>query len=112
MPTIPKLKRKRRTYFTKEKNKLYSNRKYQELRTLKLKETPWCELCYKEYKEGKRNLADIQLAQEVHHVKQLTDKGITKEEQLSRLLDYNNLMSLCTYHHHIIHGDKNIKQNK
>lgn len=56
---------------------------------------PLCEMCEK---EGKTTPAT-----DVHHINSPFDDGLTEDERLGRLLDPNNLMALCQYHHGLIH---------
>jgi 5-methylcytosine-specific restriction enzyme A len=79
----------------KQRQKIYNNKKWTDLRTSKLMCDPLCEDCLK---EGKSTLAT-----QVHHNKSFMSTNDPMER--NRLAyDYSNLVSLCTYHHKLRHG--------
>ncbi|MFV0270315.1 MAG: hypothetical protein ACK5HZ_01320 [Macellibacteroides fermentans] len=52
-------------------------------------------------KEGKTKLGE-----DVHHIISfLSTNDPNKRKQLA--FDYNNLMTICKYHHQLIHNEKN-----
>lgn len=73
---------------------LITSKEWTELRALKVKNNPCCEMCLKEGRWCK--------TQEVHHIIPI-ERGRTFEEMKAYAFDYHNLMSLCKEHHHKIH---------
>ena len=74
--------------------KYYQSPKWKELRAYKFANTPYCEVCDRQ--------SIVKECDEIHHkIPFLTGK--TEEEKWSLLLDYNNLISCCSYHHHLFH---------
>ena len=102
MPTI-NLNRKKKTFTKNDDNKLnarvYNTVIWKNLRLNYLMENPLCELCLKENR--------IKSACEVHHIKEISN-GKTLEEKQNICYNANNLMSLCLFHHHSIHNNKNL----
>lgn len=89
-------KRKRnRTDKEKLRVKLYNKKAWKRLRLGYLMYHPLCEMCEKEKK--------VTPATDVHHINSPFEDGLTDEERIGRLLDANNLMSLCQYHHGLTH---------
>lgn len=100
MPTLKKPeKQKNRSINDEERKKIYATTKWRKLRLAKLMEQPLCEMCLK---EGKTKLGE-----DVHHIISfLSTNDPNKRKQLA--FDYNNLMTICKYHHQLIHnGEKN-----
>ena len=105
MPYIKKLPNKKKKYSNSRKRnrtdkeklrvKLYNNKKWKKLRLGYLIYHPLCEKCLEENK--------VTNATDIHHINSPFDDGLTDEERLGRLLDPNNLMALCKYHHGMIH---------
>ena len=86
----------------KQRQKIYNNSKWIELRKSKLMSDPLCEDCLL---EGKTTLAT-----EVHHNKSfMSTNNQMDRERLA--YDYDNLVSLCTYHHKLRHGTIKPKEN-
>ena len=74
------------------------NRKeWKELRGRKLKENPYCEYCEE---KGLKVRATC-----IHHIKEV-ESGDTEEESKALCYDFDNLVSLCEYHHHNLHNGK------
>ena len=72
----------------------YNTTGWKKLRNAYLMQHPLCEMCLK---EGKTSITE-----EIHHkIPILT--GLTDSERTSLLLNANNLIALCKYHHHLIH---------
>ena len=84
---------KRRTLYTR----LMNRKEWKELRERKLKENPYCEFCEK---EGAKIKATC-----IHHIKEV-ESGNTEEESIALCYDFENLVSLCEYHHHKLHNEK------
>ena len=96
-------KRKRnRTDKEKLRVKLYNNSKWKKLRLGYLIHHPLCEMCEKEN--------TITSATDVHHINSPFEDGLTDEQRLGRLLDPNNLMALCQYHHGLLHFNQQKKK--
>ena len=74
--------------------KYYQSSKWKSLRTYKFIETPFCEVCERQ--------GIIKQCDEVHHLRKFLS-GKTEEEKWILLLDYSNLCSCCTHHHHLFH---------
>lgn len=94
MPTINKVKKKR--VYNKHTNggKLHAKFATSSLRESYIMEHPLCEMCLE---EGKTTPVE-----EVHHKIPICT-GKDELEQLTLAMDYNNLISLCKYHHYLIH---------
>ena len=93
--------RKKNSTKAKLRAKLYNNSKWRKLRESYLMYHPMCEMCEKENK--------VTPARDVHHINSPFEDGLTDSERLGRLLDSTNLMSLCQYHHGLLHFQQ---QNK
>lgn len=74
--------------------KYYSSQEWKTLRNNYYQLHPCCEVCARQDK--------IVSADEVHH-KHKFSSGLTEEAKWRLLLNSNNLISLCTYHHDIAH---------
>jgi 5-methylcytosine-specific restriction enzyme A len=79
---------------------IYQDKRWKGLRTLKLRNNPICEDCFKKgiYKQ----------TEEVHHIIPW-ERGKDKEEQELLAFDYNNLKSLCLECHKEAHRELNKK---
>lgn len=89
-------KRKRnRTDKEKLRVRLYNNSKWKKLRLGYLMSHPLCQKCLE---NGK-----VTPATSVHHINSPFDDGLNDEQRIGRLLDANNLMSLCHQCHGLIH---------
>lgn len=95
MPTIIRLKDiKKKEPKENISQKYYNNKGWRILRNSYIRKHPLCEMCLAEGKTVP--------AEHVHHkVPFLT--GISEGDRLRLLLDQDNLMSLCIYHHNLIH---------
>lgn len=81
----------------KEQNKIYSSSRWQRLRELVKRDSNYmCVIC--------KSKGDISYADQVHHI-----VPITLDKDLS--YSYENLVSLCSYHHEEIHK-KNINSQE
>ena len=78
-------------------NSLMNSREWRELRKRKLRENPLCEFCEK---EGIRKKATC-----IHHIEEV-ENGSTVEECRNLCFNFDNLVSLCTYHHYKLHNGK------
>lgn len=100
MPTIYKPKRQRSNEGKrKERMTIYNTARWRELRILKLKQNPLCEVCLTK--------SVIKPADDVHHIISFMS---TEDFVQRRFLafDFNNLMSLCDQCHQEIHNRKTI----
>lgn len=110
MPTINKkpiqvisLKRERKD----ERMKLYNNSQWRNLRKIYIQSHPLCEKCLERGIVNGEHL-------NVHHKLSPFDYGLSDMERYSRLLDYNNLMTLCEECHGALHMEmlkKNMAKN-
>lgn len=97
MPYLKKYKKPQSQKPKDEKDDIYHSRKWQLLRQNYLQHHPLCEICEA---EGKSTLA-----QDVHHKDSFNH--YYGDERILKAFDYDNLMSLCRYHHCELHkGNK------
>jgi len=95
MPTIAKLKKERRgpsTEARKARASAYASTKWRKLREALMMRAPICYLCEL---EGKITPAD-----DVHHIYSPFEPG-----NEHYLLDCDNIIPLCKFHHGMIHGE-------
>ena len=99
MPTIPRLRDKKRpqSYRKRQRQSMYSKSEYRKLRDWYYQCHPICEDCAK--------LGLITESRDIHHVMSPYDPNISPAESYRRLMDENNLVSLCRYHHNLRHGN-------
>ena len=71
----------------KERQQLYSSKRWKDLRLYMVQKYPVCQDCLK---EGK-----ITPTEEVHHIKSPFVKGLTEEEKEWRAFTESNLVCLC-----------------
>lgn len=100
MPTIKRASKKKssKQYASekrKERQKIYQNPLWKKLRESKLICSPLCEDCLKE--------GIVTPATEIHHEVSFMSTDNELERQ-SLAFDYDNLVSLCQYHHKLRHG--------
>ena len=76
-------------------NKYYDNKYWKQLRNTYYTEHPLCECCL--------NKDIITPAEDIHHIKKFSS-GITDTAKWNLLLNYNNLIALCKYHHKLAHN--------
>lgn len=79
-----------------ERNSYYSTSEWKNLRGLKLKSMPFCEVCLN------KKVQQFRPATQVHHLVSFLD-GITDTQKLELFSNFNNLCSICgdchsTYH--------------
>lgn len=88
-----------------EKHKLYSNPQWRTLSKIYRQNNPLCEECLKN---------DIVTpSSSVHHKQSPFDGNISEMERYKRLLDWNNLESVCHQCHQKIHEKlEKMKKNK
>ena len=80
----------------KDKNTIYQSREWKELRIQKYRANPLCEMCKAEGKDVS--------AHAIHH--RIPIETATTMEEMKRLaFDWNNLVSLCWYHHAKVHQE-------
>ena len=99
MPTIPRLRDKKRpqSYRKQQRQSMYSKSEYRKLRDWYYQCHPICEDCAK--------LGLTTPSRDIHHVLSPYDTNISPAESYRRLMDENNLVSLCRYHHNLRHGN-------
>ena len=99
MPTIPRLRDKKRpqSYRKRQRQSMYSKSEYRKLRDWYYQCHPICADC------AKLGLATP--SADIHHVMSPYDPNISPAESYRRLMDENNLVSLCRYHHNLRHGN-------
>ena len=99
MPTIPRLRDKKRpqSYRKRQRQSMYSKAEYRKLRDWYYQCHPICEDCAK--------LGLTTPSKDIHHVMSPYDPNISPAESYRRLMDENNLVSLCRYHHNLRHGN-------
>ena len=97
MPTIPRLRDKKRpqSYRKRQRQSMYSKAEYRKLRDWYYQCHPICEDC--------QRIGLLTEAKDIHHVMSPYDPNISPAESYRRLMDENNLVSLCRYHHNIRH---------
>lgn len=101
MPTIRLLKtRTKATPYrhTNQSSKYYDTKQWKMLRKAYWKAHPLCECCLKK--------GIVRQADEVHH-KHIFLRGKSEEERWNLLLDWNNLMSVCSECHAKLHAYAN-----
>lgn len=99
MPTIPRLRDKKRpqSYRKQQRQSMYSKSEYRKLRDWYYQCHPICEDC--------QRIGLLTEAKDIHHVMSPYDPNISPAESYRRLMDENNLVSLCRYHHNLRHGN-------
>ena len=99
MPTIPRLRdiKKAPSYRKQQRQSMYSKAEYRKLRDWYYQCHPICEDCAK--------LGLTTPSRDIHHVMSPYDPNISPAESYRRLMDENNLVSLCRYHHNLRHGN-------
>ena len=99
MPTIPRLRDKKRpqSYRKMQRQSMYSKSEYRKLRDWYYQCHPICADCAK--------LGLTTPSADIHHVMSPYDPNISPAESYRRLMDENNLVSLCRYHHNLRHGN-------
>ena len=99
MPTIPRLRDKKRpqSYRKRQRQSMYSKSEYRKLRDGYYQCHPICADCAK--------LGLTTPSADIHHVMSPYDPNISPAESYRRLMDENNLVSLCRYHHNLRHGN-------
>ena len=75
-------------------NKYYSNKYWHELRNNYYMLHPCCECCERQ--------GIVTPAEAVHHIHKFS-AGLTEQAKWNLLLNENNLISLCKYHHNLAH---------
>ena len=99
MPTIPRLRdvKKPSSYRKQQRQSMYSKSEYRKLRDWYYQCHPICEDC--------QRIGLLTEAKDIHHVMSPYDPNISPAESYRRLMDENNLVSLCRYHHNLRHGN-------
>jgi len=97
MPFINRLPKKHNTSDKrKERQKIYATDRWRKLRLIKLQESPLCEICLL------NNI--VTSADHVHHLDSFMNYDELKRIEVA--YDYNNLMSICEFHHNQIHNKR------
>lgn len=78
------------------RQKYYQNPQWKVLRKIKIQQNPLCERCLEN--------EIVTPASDVHHIHSPFDGGLSEMERYRRLLDWNNLISLCRECHNEIHN--------
>lgn len=111
MPTINQPKKERKKYKTNNKSErrklrqsMYNTPQWKSLTKWYKQHNPLCEMCAK---KGKTTPVEA-----VHHIESPFIDGLTDEERWDRLLDIDNLMSVCVDCHLEIHGIKDPRLEK
>ena len=99
MPTIKRLRDTKRpqSYRKRQRQSMYSKSEYRKLRDWYYQCHPICEDC--------QRIGLITPSKDVHHIMSPYDANISPAESYRRLMDENNLVSLCRYHHNLRHGN-------
>ena len=99
MPTIPRLRDTKRpqSYRKRQRQSMYSKAEYRKLRDWYYQCHPICEDC--------QRIGLLTEAKDIHQVLSPYDQNISPAESYRRLMDENNLVSLCRYHHNLRHGN-------
>lgn len=99
MPTIPRLRDLKRpqSYRKQQRQSMYSKAEYRKLRDWYYQCHPICEDC--------QRIGLLTPARDIHHIMSPYDPNISPAESYRRLMDENNLVSLCRYHHNLRHGN-------
>ena len=80
----------------RDKNEIYQSREWANLRVAKFRANPLCELCLAE--------GIIQSTQAIHHKHPIEDSS-TMDEMRKWAFMWDNLQSVCRYHHAKIHQE-------
>ena len=101
MPTIPRLRdiHKPSSYRKRQRQSMYSKAEYRKLRDWYYKCHPICSDC--------QRIGLLTPSRDIHHVLSPYDPNISPAESYRRLMDENNLVALCRYHHNLRHGNCN-----
>ena len=100
---IPRLPRRNtKTERIKERQSLYQRSDYKKFAEYYKREHIWCEDCKAEglYTCGEH----------LHHIQSPFEHGLSKMQQLQRLMDVNNVKFLCRYHHSLRHNTASKEQ--
>ena len=107
MPYIKRLPKKKKTNNNRKRNKsekeklrikLYNKAAWKKLR---LGYLILCEMCLDEHK--------VTSASDVHHINSPFEDGLSDAERIGLLLNPNNLLALCQYHHGLLHRNQQKK---
>ena len=106
MPTINRIPKKKRQYTPKklDMGKFYNA--YKNIRDCYVKEHPLCQDCLNPdiVNENGEFGMYVRAVDEVHHIKPIL-QGKTDEEKMELATDYDNLVGLCEFHHHLRHNE-------
>ena len=80
----------------KDKNMIYQSKEWRELRVLKYRANPLCELCERE--------GYVRAAQAIHHITPI-ETAKTMDEMKRLAYDWSNLLSVCRECHAKLHKD-------
>lgn len=120
MPFIYKPKKSNNNYKrdntqVKLRQKLYQIPEYRKKRNWYMMQNPLCEDCLKEGIENEDGsfTSKVTPSEHLHHKKSPFSKGLLPDERMERLMDENNWMALCKWHHNYEHQliEKNKKKN-
>lgn len=99
MPTINKPKKnynrklQQKNLDKKKRSEIYNSSMWRNMRMAKQMANPLCQICEMENK--------VTLAEDIHHL--ISPFGYNGTERDAVAFDYNNLISVCKYHHNLLH---------
>lgn len=86
-------KRQQNDLDKKKRNEIYNSSTWRNMRKAKAMENPICQICEMENK--------VSLTEDVHHLNSFTEYNGKERDAIA--FDYNNLISVCKYHHNLLH---------
>ena len=87
----------------KDKAEIYNSREWRELKAMKKKANPVCEMCQAEGRAKGIRFGYLTPTQCVHHIVPI-ETATTKDEMKRLAFMWSNLQSLCYRHHHQVHN--------
>lgn len=109
-PPKAKSKKKNRTEKQILRTKLYNKAAWKKLRLAYLMMHPLCQRCLAEKTDDDDKIGIVNPATDVHHINSPFDDGLSDMERLGRLLDPNNLESICSHHHGLLHRQQQLEK--
>lgn len=99
MASVPLLPKRKRFYSydekRKQRKKIYNSSQWKNLRLTHLQIEPLCAVCLK--------LGKVTAGEDVHHIKSFMTSS-SLEEMNKQAFDSDNLVTLCHYHHSLLHS--------
>lgn len=93
----------------RERHKYYNSARWRNLRRIYMQQHPLCEECLENHIV---NGGTPENPLQVHHINSPFDANLTEMERWMRLLDWNNLKTLCATCHTMEHNKKNKKKRE